>query len=187
MRRRRRASSAAEVSSMPKPLTAFALAVAATIAASGPGAAVQAPAATCRDPVVGVWRGTWYDPSAGDWHIFRVTIGRVPGQPMRLDGHIEVEAWDGSLEDRAPPTTCDDDRVHYEVRMPAAGTQLGARVTFAGRDPEVTRTHCRAGSYNPDTLTGQPIDGRLELRAQDGHRDMGIIRFARERCTPPAR
>ncbi len=152
------------------------------------------PAATCNDPVEGVWMSHRYHPRFHDWYIFTLEIHRAAQGSTELTGQIQSHSWEGSARDEMPPP-CRAGLDHWTVRMTARGTaRPDGRIEFGGTAWALEQLFCghapRRGEYYLDQFSGT-IDREIqEFQSvnNDGGRSINDPTvFRRVRCfeTPP--
>lgn len=130
---------------------------------------------------------TFY-PSHDLWHIFTLTVHRVPGSPAALQGNVHSMFWSGVAQ-RPEPPPCGAAGRRRSVDQPAEGAIEGGAIRFGGTGWRHAPDTCRAtGGYNPDRFSGQIDAQRQEFQSlvDDG----GILRgeptvFRRVRCLEP--
>jgi hypothetical protein len=126
--------------------------------------ALLPPAASCDDPVVGVWQAHNYRTRQGHWAEHSIEVRRASPSSNDLVGRALYPGWSGSPEVLDSPG-CDRTEHRVEVAMPARGRNSGLDVEFWGVEPwEIQHMHCGdSGSfcYNLDHFSGT-IDPEIQ-------------------------
>jgi hypothetical protein len=113
------------------------------------------PAATCSDPVEGVWRSHQFHESWQEWGIFTLEIRRVPNDPVALTGRIINRSWYGPA-DQSEPGNCRG-LLDYLVTMSARGEYRDGTVRFGGTGWRLDGIFCGyepGFAYNLDQFSG---------------------------------
>jgi hypothetical protein len=124
------------------------------------------PAASCQDPVEGVWMGRVFHQPGQDWYIYTLEIHRVSAGSAQLNGVLHARFWNG------PPTIyeplpCAPGVLDRTVFMTGAGTANGLELTFGGTSWRPESLNCGPQSsmglisYNLDQFSGR-IDPAIQ-------------------------
>jgi hypothetical protein len=150
------------------------------------------PAATCEDPVEGIWRSHQFHEGWQEWGLFTLEIRRVPDHPSRLQGVITNRSWYADAT-RSEPGQCEG-LLDYLVTMSAEGEYQDGLVRFAGTSWRLDAVYCGSSlgfAYNLDAFSGRIDPDIQEFQSvnNDGGRYIDVPTvFRRIECleTPPA-
>jgi hypothetical protein len=124
------------------------------------------PAATCQDPVEGVWMGRVFHQPGRDWYIYTLEIHRAAPGSSQLTGVLHSRFWNGP-PNVYEPLPCRAGVLDRSVFMTGAGRAMGLDVQFGGTSWRPEALHCGpAGSlrsimYNLDQFSGR-IDPAIQ-------------------------
>jgi|LNFM01.1.fsa_nt_gb hypothetical protein len=125
------------------------------------------PAATCQDPVEGVWMGRVYHQPGLDWYIYTLEIRRASPGSQQLTGVIHARFWNG------PPTIyepqpCAPGVLDRTVFMTAAGLANSLDITFGGTSWRPESLNCGPpGSMNLIRYNLDSFSGRIDPAIQE--------------------
>ncbi|MDP3273971.1 MAG: hypothetical protein Q8Q09_02170 [Deltaproteobacteria bacterium] len=124
------------------------------------------PAATCQDPVEGVWMARVFHQPGLDWYIYTLEIHRTAPGASTLTGELHARFWNGP-RNVFEPQPCTPGALDRTVFMTGAGRANGLDVDFYGTSWRPETLNCGpAGSmqwisYNLDHFSGR-IDPAIQ-------------------------
>jgi hypothetical protein len=124
------------------------------------------PAATCVDPVEGIWRCHFNDPRRFAWREFTLEIHRAKGSADALTGSITNHGWSGGAEQAEPPI-CTAGVYRWQIKMDAAGSFRDGKVRFGGTRWWLDKQLCGEGSWGPGSYNLDNFDGTVDPELQE--------------------
>jgi hypothetical protein len=124
------------------------------------------PAASCQDPVEGVWMGRVFHQPGRDWYIYTLEMRRAAPGSSRLTGVLHARFWNGPPS-VYEPLPCRAGVLDRSVFMTGAGEANGLEIRFGGTSWRPETLHCgpprsmESISYNLDQFSGR-IDPTIQ-------------------------
>jgi hypothetical protein len=124
------------------------------------------PAASCQDPVEGVWMGRVFHQPGRDWYIYTLEIHRASAGSAQLTGVLHARFWNGP-PNIYEPLPCGPGVMDRTVFMTGAGTANGLDILFGGTSWRPEALNCgppnslQLINYNLDQFSGR-IDPAIQ-------------------------